>query len=596
MNLFKRLLLYILTAFAAADAILNYACFRIGYVQIDHELFNGFCYMLLGIMFLNAAFLLFCSIFYTKKKTKPHLAIKIIFIFNALLTFLFTVVNYVTLDLAKGEATLILFMNALPLIIAVVAVPFLLFAFPKIEAKKRTVIAVILCTVFAASILSSVFKVFPLEFKFESQPLVLDIGTGDYSVVWSTNADSVGYLEYTYAGEDYIVYSIDEGNKKAGRVHSAIVPREHLENNAYSVHSSKVLDLLPYGGLLGKTIDSKTYNFKGARDGGADINIQSYSDWHQLTDLLLQTSSYLDKADLVLLMGDYADYYVSEQQVINNVLLGGGLVTNSEVPAIFVKGNHETRSDGLFKLWQSLGIDRMYYQVERGPYMFTVLDTGEGDSDDFWEQGPYNAFEQYMAIETEWFNSLPDNNGLYNIVLLHNRSYSPYSDFNEIYRQKLLDMDVKLTVSGHSHAMRLTYERTNAYYMLEDGGRNSAEGNVSILDLILGSKKRNIENFKRLFANVQYYFASQITFSGNDVIFLGYDNLGNVLLDKTKDKYPVIVDPCDMCEDCDPSCADCEKCAPDPDAITDPTDPEYEDPCEKCPGCAMHDPKPTPAE
>ncbi|MDR1940546.1 MAG: metallophosphoesterase [Clostridiales bacterium] len=560
MNLGKKITLLFFTVLALANAVINFTCFRIGYVFIDHETFTGFGYVLWGIMVVVAAYLLFCTLYFGKKSSMPKIATVFAGIACGLSPF-FLLVNYVSSTIVIEEATGILLINALPYIISLVAVPVILFALPKLEAKKRNAIAGVICSVFFACMLMSAFNLFPVGFKFESNPLVLDVGDGTYSVVFATTADSVGYVSYTYQGQKYTVYSEDDGNKKVSKIHSARVPREHLENNAYFVGAQRVYDAIPYGGLVGKkSITTPTFDFQGDRTK-ENLKIYTFSDWHDHIEVAEAAASYMESPDLLLMLGDYGDYYIDELQIVRNVIAGGAALTKSVVPAIFSKGNHEARSDGMFQIWRELGFQRMYYQVIRGDYRFTVLDSGENDPDEYYEFGDLNAYRQYLSIETDWLESLDNDEAdeYYDIVISHATHFPTYNDLRARFEQKMIDMKTQLVVGGHSHQLRLNRSRYNNYYTFEDGGQSGSTG-TKILNAVL-----NVATFKTPFWEAETWknFApgklthvgSYITFNDTDdsLLFRAYNSDGELAMWKTVEKYPV---PRDVenegcCDDCD---------------------------------------------
>ena len=62
----------------------------------------------------------------------------------------------------------------------------------------------------------------------EVQPSVFLCGD-IYNIVWSTNVNGTGYVDYTYDGKDYRVYDEEAGVVRTDDyIHTVSVPVEHL--------------------------------------------------------------------------------------------------------------------------------------------------------------------------------------------------------------------------------------------------------------------------------------------------------------------------------------------------------------------------------
>ncbi|MDR0697052.1 MAG: metallophosphoesterase [Christensenellaceae bacterium] len=530
-SIIKKILILLCTIISLAAPIVNFT-FRLGYVYIDHEVYAGFSEHLFYVMVAIAIYSILYAVraFLNPKKIK--LIWTIVFIFFSVLGVFFTYVNFVISTIAYIETALIHLKSYAPYLVALIGVPFLLFLFPLISKKKRNIIAIITCLIFLAAMAVPIVSTYPLSFKFLSDPVVFDIGNGNYSVVFGVNADSQGFVEYEYQGTQYKVYSIDDGLKKIDQIHAIHVPREHLENNTYRVGTTKVITKLAYGGKLGETLTSDYYGFQGERKTG-DLLIRVVSDWHHQTELLEKSVSYLDDPDLVIILGDYADFFVDKEQIIKYMLVGAASVSYSTKPVIYVRGNHETRFDTVVpNIPELLGLDNFYYQVERGDYLFTVLDSGESEPDDHWQHLGFNDYKQYLTKELDWFESLPVRDDVYNIVLSHDFEYAEVEDISVRFRNLMKTFNASMEVSGHYHNYTLDqiYVEGDAfdYYKFIDGGLFTT-GPSSIFDILT--------------PKVHEYYASQIKFEGDSVHFIVVSDQKKIPLDETKTKIPTELPP-----------------------------------------------------
>jgi predicted phosphodiesterase len=362
----------------------------------------------------------------------------------------------------------------------------------KLNAKKAgAVVSVLLLLLFmvaCALMLSS------CEGKFEEGvPVVFDNGS-EYSVVWATKKDTAGYVTYTYSGEDYRVSDQNEGKLAVGRTHSVRIPYEHLENNSYKVNYFQVKKEKVYNPKTGSVKTSGAYAFKGDYYEKTDADIFIASDWHTKTDLLLKVAEKQGKYDLAIMMGDAADLG-SESDFIQYIISVGHKITKGVIPAVFVRGNHETRGAGGHNLASRLGLRSLYYQINRGKYLITVLDMGEDKPDSHAEYGGLADYRAYHEQQTKWVESdafLSGKEGQYKIILCHNKNFCGLEDYwgmqknnemAEIWAGKVFDMQPHIMFSGHSHELHMTLPGAPVsrvkyddnffprnYHVIEDGG------------------------------------------------------------------------------------------------------------------------------
>ncbi|MDR0532284.1 MAG: metallophosphoesterase [Oscillospiraceae bacterium] len=509
--------------------------FRVGWVYIDHELnLTGFAQYLWYFMIFNALFTIFYAVrFFTRRGgRKANIVFGALFGLSSLFGAVFQLDNYISSVIARPEAFAYYVPRLLPWALALVGVPFLLLAWPALRLKQslRRGLSVGLSAAFLLCMVIPALHLQPL--RIVAGPLVLDTGTGSYSVVFATNKPSYGAVRYRYQDKDKIISSKENVVKRVGKIHSVLVPREELENNTYTIEAQEVKDVRAYQSRLsyGKAISEKI-KFKGGRDI-ADPKIMSYSDWHQQIPTLRRAAAQWEAPDLVLLLGDYCDYYLNEDDVIRNVIGGGSIASfGGTVPAIFVRGNHEVRANEMDeqRLWADLGLPAFYYEVTRGNYIFTVLDSAEAEwySDSWQHEDAYEAMG-YFANQLDWLATLePAPEGAYRLVLSHDSDFvsdstdvayhkawnalpqaqqQGDSSFQSRYQAELLRLGVALSIHGHSHAYRLTEHDANKQLRrLEDGGYGTIGGTG------VGFGPLTLKN------GVPRYSCSRLTFRGDEI-------------------------------------------------------------------------------
>lgn len=531
---------------AVSAAIVNYS-FRIGYVFIDRETFKGFSEILFYVMIMNALYNIGVAAAVLAKKRLPVILI-IISCLSFMLSLFFWVLNYIISIEAFIETSCIIIGEALPFIAALFGIPFLLLGFPnlKLSAKNRNRIAVILTVFFVGALsMTAIIQIPPFTFRFDAQPVVFDAGADKYSVVFATNTNAQAYVTYTCNGNLKTVYASEAGYKSIGKIHAVKIPRSELDGNQYTAHATYVIERLAYGGKLGKTISTKTYTLKNTTNV-AEPKIIAASDWHNRLSLLDSVTTHLEpleqNADLVVVNGDYADFYVNEQQIVKYFLCGVFKLTKGKIPAIFVRGNHEVRChEKIEDLGRKIGLTNMYYQVRRGNNLFTIFDTAESEDNDQWEHDGFYDMVPYFAEQVEWFESLPvPDISVNNIVLMHDSNFTTthdevHADLKRRFQDKANTFNIDFSVSGHSHAWRINSPDPNNFnfYRLEDGGRNGGNTIKTLADVKLF---RNVKPNQILHTilkhivletSVETYRLSIITVGNSQVIFESVTDSGN---------------------------------------------------------------------
>jgi len=343
----------------------------------------------------------------------------------------------------------------LPYLGVVAGLPFVFLIYPKMKKAAQAVCAVLICVAIAVPIL---LPFIPEPFEFITAPLVLDIGGDRYSVVFATNRVSVGILDYL-DGEGKTVSVTDDsyGRSNTGRVHRVLVPRDALNGGTYSVRAVEVKLSVDANTTFGDEIKSAEYNFKGEYKD--ELNILAASDVHDQPKRLLDAAKNFSEPDIILMLGDFASNYNSEDIFIDNVIAAGADVTKSVIPAIFARGNHEMFGRVPEVMYESLGLDSFYYQVRRGKYMFTVCD-GAADWDSEFKPGGLGSVRDsaiYREEQLQWLETLPvPKEELFHFAAIHIPNFHYGSPEAQARYFKALDkIGVDMQFSGHTHTLDL---------------------------------------------------------------------------------------------------------------------------------------------
>ena len=366
------------------------------------------------------------------------------------------------------------------------------------KRTKKLLTAAVLLTVTVIG-LSRLFPLTP--YKLDSKPSVLDTGKG-YSIVFSTNDEGTGYVEYTYKNKDYRVYDQSGGRLNSdSRIHSISVPYEHLDNNTYRVGSVRVIEQYSYGSRTGAEVVSEEYTFTPARENMRCLVI---SDWHTYLDKARSAISFVGDYDAVILLGDATPGVDYEMQVVNNIVRFSGDASGGTKPVLYVRGNHETRGEYAGKLLDALGLDEFYYTAEMGGYTFVVLDSGEDKDDAHPEYGGMTDYNTYRADMIEWLKGVETENDKV-IALSHSWKISDVEkELSEAGWKELKRLGARLMISGHEHKLRIV------------GAENETE------KALVGDITAFIDG-----GNMKpRYVASVMTVSGDDILLESYNDLG----------------------------------------------------------------------
>ncbi|MFA5450146.1 MAG: metallophosphoesterase [Clostridia bacterium] len=502
---FSRIATIIIAVLAVLQPIINFS-WRIVFVSVNSGTFAGFSEILLAIMLVNAVFLTVVA--FVKTTGKDILGkrfIRIIYIISFSLTILFTILNTIYIITTTGDIyAFYQLLRLAPYLAVLFGALFFVCVFPRIK-KGRAVVGGVLIAVITIALLISAAGA--LVFRFASEPLVIDTGEG-YRIVWATNAPSKGWVEYTYQGENHTVYHTESGRTVAERIHRVDVPYSHLDGSSYTVHARRVIDELGYGGQLGRTISSNTYNFRGEIKD--DMVIWSLSDWHHEIEKLYSTVEYMDEPDVVILLGDYVNAMYEERDIIKYILAPAAKITNGSCPVIFARGNHETRGGYANELGTALGMDTYYHEVVRGKYRFIVLDTNEDKPDNHIEYGGMADFAPYRKEQGEWLAALPQTDAEYVVVVAHDPELCIEEEQAAVWVEELKRLGASFQLSGHHHKSEIFEE--NDILTILDGGRFTAK---------INNRKRKV------------FVGTEIKVSGENIAITAYDNLGNTYLNET---------------------------------------------------------------
>jgi len=231
------------------------------------------------------------------------------------------------------------------------------------------------------------------------------------TVMWLTNKDSVSWVQYGEGTSlDQKAISSRDGLIDAGiRIHK--IKLQGLKPGAeysYRVYSKGILNFAPYEVTFGETVSSEVHSFRTLDRGKDKFAFIAFTDLHEHLDMVPQLMKVNGERpyDLVLFLGDIISHIEGEQQIVDFI---NSTVEqfSSEIPFVWVRGNHETR--GKFARMLPRYIDspnqHYYFSFDHGPVHFTVLDAGEDKADSVAPYGGLVDFDAYRLEQAEWLAS-----------------------------------------------------------------------------------------------------------------------------------------------------------------------------------------------
>ena len=305
-------------------------------------------------------------------------------------------------------------------------------------------------------------------------PWLCDMDAHGVTVVWVTDRPALSWVEvapddgqHFYSDEHPRYYDSAHGRSRALET----LHRVRIEGLApgtdymYRVFSQATDSWTHNDNVhFGKTASTGVYQEQPLRfttlDPDAErVKFLVFNDIHGKPDVLRTLCRKIDFAeyDFVVLNGDMLSTTESEAQIFNGWLDACVDLFASEVPLVFVRGNHENRgtyADRLFDYFPHRS-GQFYHTFCAAGTEFVVLDCGEDKPDTDIEYGGIAEFDPYREEEARWLARAMDPAMRQRIVFLHippaTSSWHGDLHLQETLLPILNDADVDLMLSGHTH-------------------------------------------------------------------------------------------------------------------------------------------------
>ncbi len=418
--------------------------------------YNSFILFLPIIVFIIILLLLITTITLFIKLKKNNLwnyillPINIIFSIAIILIFKLGAKDYARFIFIK-------FLNTSLLLIAVSALLFFIFIYPKTKLKDSKIFKLSLLTVIVLSLFTYLFNLNVNYITYE--PVVYAV-ENEYQIVFSSSTNSSGYVVVN--NKKY--YDLYAGSQKSyEKVHKVSVPMEELDNaKEYSIYSLNYIYRGPFGAIKGNNECSKTYKFKPV-DTSDGLTYYGFSDIHMDLKGAKNAISMYDDYEFLVLNGDIiSDVETYEDaNYVNKVAYS---LTKGEIPVIYARGNHEIKGKYSEQLYKFVGSknQKFYYNFYFKDVYGIVLDMGEDHDDDWWEYYGSADFDSYRNEQVEFLkNEIVKNEFAsykYRLAICHIPLPFINARHNHIESKKALveqlnKMNIDMMLTGHQHEL-----------------------------------------------------------------------------------------------------------------------------------------------
>lgn len=233
----------------------------------------------------------------------------------------------------------------------------------------------------------------------------------------------------------------------------------------YRVCAQEILHYAAYNKVLGDTQVTDFYSFQLPEDGQEDFTALIFNDLHRNQETIGLMSQLADSIphDFVLFNGDCIPDPASREDAMHMLHRLASAFHAEEIPAFFVRGNHEIRnfhSAALPSLLEQPG-GKTYGSFSWGDTRFVILDCGEDKPDDhpvYYGLNDFSAFrQQQCSFLQEEMKSREFRKAERRVLLSHIPLWGngdKYQPCSELWTPLLENARFDVGLSGHTHRFR----------------------------------------------------------------------------------------------------------------------------------------------
>ncbi len=354
--------------------------------------------------------------------------------------------------------------------------------------------------------------------SFITEPYLQNVSQQRITIRWITNKPCYSWVEYGLdeqlgnKAEASNLGLIEANNRIHGITLKGLIPGKKY---FYKVFSKDFEIYKPYKVKFGSSLESKVHSFKTVSEQEKEISFLILNDIHERPQSIghLIGLNGENPYDFVLLNGDMFNYQTDEAQIVENLIKPCSKAFSTDVPFIFLRGNHEVRGKFARHLpdyFENVNKSQ-YFTFTRGPVHFICLDTGEDKEDSNKEYFGLADFDPYREEQAVWLaqqlKSKAFKRAKYNVIIMH----IPHYHSNEMHGPKhcralfgplLNKHKIDLMICGHTH---------------RPGFHPAQQGEHNYPILIGGGPKDGQRTLIRVTANDEQFSALMLDDKGNEL-------------------------------------------------------------------------------
>lgn len=300
-------------------------------------------------------------------------------------------------------------------------------------------------------------------------PWLQNLTPDGVTVCWMTNLPAVPgvWLVRDKPKSDSLIRNSTDGLINAGgTIHKVrITGLQPGGKYSYKLHSVELMKLRPYQIYYGDTVKGKEFSFTTLNPSKKTTRFMVVNDIHTNGGKLagfLKSGGAADQ-DLLVYNGDIVDNFETEAQLLGPIIDTSVRYFATDVPFVYVRGNHETRGVMSRKLKDYLDFpDNRYFSAfDQGPVHFVILDCGEDKPDDnryYYGLADYDHYRlEQLAWLREHVKTPAYRNAIFRLIIIHmpvlggeRAGYGPQflsQHFGPVIREAGAD----LMISAHTH-------------------------------------------------------------------------------------------------------------------------------------------------
>ncbi len=349
---------------------------------------------------------------------------------------------------------------------------------------------------------------------FRTMPYLQNLTNDGVTVAWHTNVPCHSWVEYGIdSTQMQKAQTLIEGEVMANNTFNKIRIKGLKSGTRYyyRICSKEITLFQPYYKEFGETAYSRFSSFTTWNPKQTDFTTIIFNDLHEHYATYDKLCSLIKDIpyNLVVFNGDCITDIQEEINAVYSINYYGSKYKSNEIPAIYLRGNHEIRgaySVLLSNLFESIG-EHSYGAFSIGDTRFVMLDCGEDKPDNHWVYYGLNDFDQYRKEQINFLQkeitSKEFKSASKRILIHHIPTYGKVvteedAPCRRLWGNILEQANFDVCLNGHMHEFEYLPKGKdkNAFPVVVGGGPDEKIATVTIL-----SKKGKNLNLKTLDSN-----------------------------------------------------------------------------------------------